>query len=87
MKEPVKKANEGPAVDYAGGRNSSEARGNPGRPAARVDAEGVQEVLKGIPADLPYQDWIRVAAALKNEGLPFEVFDEWSKTCPEKYDA
>ena len=87
MKEPVKKANEGPAVDYAGGRNSSEAPGNPGRPADRVDAEGVQEVLEGIPADLPYQDWIRVAAALKNEGLPFEVFDVWSKTSPEKYDA
>jgi len=47
----------------------------------------VQAVLKEIPSDLPYSDWYRVAAALKNEELPFEVFDEWSKTCPEKYDA
>lgn len=47
----------------------------------------IREVLEGIPADLPYRDWIRVAAAVKNAGEDFEVFDVWSKTSPEKYDA
>ena len=47
----------------------------------------IVDLLAAIPSDLPYSDWYRVAAALKNEDLFFEVFDEWSKTCPEKYDA
>ena len=47
----------------------------------------VVALLKGIPADLPYPDWFRVAAALKNSGVGFEVFDQWSQTAPDKYDA
>ena len=45
------------------------------------------ELLKSIPADLPYPDWFRVAAALKNSGVEFEDFDRWSQTAPDKYDG
>lgn len=31
-------------------------------------------------------DWLRIGAIIFNEGCPFEVFDRWSKTCPDKYD-
>ena len=44
-------------------------------------------LLNKIPADLPYSDWFRVAAALKNSGVKFEEFDKWSQTAPAKYDA
>ena len=44
-------------------------------------------LLKKIPASLPYTDWFRVAAALKNSGVEFEEFDKWSKTDPNKYDS
>lgn len=46
-----------------------------------------RDVLSRIPASLPYEEWIRAAAALKNEGEEFESFDQWSRTCPEKYNA
>ena len=45
------------------------------------------ELLQSIPADLPYSDWFRVAAALKNSGVEFEEFDHWSQTAPDKYDG
>ena len=45
------------------------------------------ELLQRIPADLPYPDWFRVAAALKNSGVEFEEFDRWSQTAPDKYDG
>ena len=44
-------------------------------------------LLNKIPAELPYSDWFRIAAALKNSGVKFEEFDKWSKTAPAKYDA
>ena len=45
------------------------------------------ELLQCIPADLPYPDWFRVAAALKNSGVEFEEFDSWCQTAPDKYDG
>ena len=50
----------------------------------RQDAE---MLLQQISADLPYTEWFRVAAALKGCGVNFSVFDEWSATTPERYDA
>lgn len=44
-------------------------------------------LLDRIPADLPYSDWFRVAAALKNSGVKFEEFDKWSQTAPAKYNV
>lgn len=31
-------------------------------------------------------DWLRIGAIIFNEGCPFEVFDKWSQSCPDKYD-
>ncbi|MGE4301835.1 MAG: phage/plasmid primase, P4 family [Victivallaceae bacterium] len=59
---------------------------NHNRPDRQVMIE-VQDLLAKIPADLPYPDWFRVAAAIKNEGGAFEIFDRWSRTAPGKYDA
>lgn len=36
------------------------------------------DMLGVIPAD-DYDTWVKVGAALKYEGFPFEVFDEWSR--------
>ena len=51
------------------------------------DRSTALELLKSIPADLPYPDWFRVAAALKNSGVEFKEFDLWSQTAPDKYDG
>ena len=51
------------------------------------DRDAAIRLLKSIPADLPYPDWFRVAAALKNSGVEFEEFDHWSQTAPDKYDG
>ena len=51
------------------------------------DRDAAIRLLKSIPADLPYPDWFRVAAALKNSGVEFEEFDLWSQTAPDKYDG
>ena len=51
------------------------------------DRDAAIRLLKSIPADLPYPDWFRVAAALKNSGVEFEEFDRWSQTAPDKYDG
>ena len=51
------------------------------------DRSTALELLQSIPADLPYPDWFRVAAALKNSGVEFEEFDHWSQTAPDKYDG
>ena len=32
------------------------------------------------PADLEYKTWINIGFALKNENLPLEVWDSWSRT-------
>lgn len=31
-------------------------------------------------------DWLKIGMIIFNEGCPFEVFDNWSKQCPDKYD-
>lgn len=39
------------------------------------------ECLKYIaPADLDYQTWVNVGMALKQEGLPCSVWDDWSRS-------
>lgn len=32
-----------------------------------------------------YYTWLLVGLILKNEGMPVELWDEWSRNCPEKY--
>ncbi len=31
------------------------------------------------PADLDYDSWLRIGMALKNEGYPLEVWEDWSR--------
>ncbi len=62
---------------------------NPTRSAGRETGTFLRDNLKGIleaiPASCGYDEWYKVGAALKQEGFDFSVFDEWSRTCPEKY--
>ena len=53
-------------------------------PAA--SAERAREYLRQIPADCDYDTWFKAGCALKHEGLPYEVFREWSATAPGKFD-
>ena len=53
-------------------------------PAA--SAERAREYLKQIPADCDYDTWFKAGCALKHEGLPYEIFREWSATAPGKFD-
>ena len=40
----------------------------------------VLEALQFLnPADLDYDSWLRIGMALKNEGYPVEVWEEWSQ--------
>lgn len=47
-------------------------------------AENIHDILSYIGAD-DREQWYKVACALKHEGFPFELFDEWSKTSPHNY--
>jgi len=46
-----------------------------------ADPARVQEALKNIPANLPYEDWMRALAALHSEGL-IDIAREWSSRDP-----
>lgn len=43
-------------------------------------------MLSCIDPDCPYDEWLKIGMALKTEGLPFEVWDEWSSR-GSKYNA
>ena len=51
-----------------------------------ASAERAREYLKQIPADCDYDTWFKAGCALKHEGLPYEVFRDWSATAPGKFD-
>lgn len=40
--------------------------------------ESIQAMLDCIPTDNEYLDWLKVGMALKDYGVPFEVWDSWS---------
>jgi len=46
----------------------------------------VVTALSYIPADIDYESWFRIAAALKNSGCSFNIFDSWS-SASDKYDS
>lgn len=53
-----------------------------------MEREGydLREVLQHIdPAALNYQDWVNVGMALKLEGYPSSLWDEWSQRDPGRY--
>ena len=38
------------------------------------------ELLRYIPADCSYDEWLKVGMALKHEGADWTVWDDWSRT-------
>ena len=42
-----------------------------------VDGSEASTVLEFVPRDLPYADWRNVGMAIKAEGLPLSVWQEW----------
>ena len=61
------------------------------------DRQRIQEALNAIdPSRLSYQEWIDIGMALKSEGFPVSVWDDWSRKdigryhdgdCEKKYDT
>jgi len=50
--------------------------------------EEVKAALEYIdPASLSYQDWLNIGMAIKCEGLPCSLWDEWSRRDPQRYDG
>lgn len=50
------------------------------------NAEFIKELLGFIdPAALDYEEWLKVGFALKQEGFPVAVWDEWSKKDGRRY--
>ena len=48
----------------------------------------IREALSFIdPSGLSYQDWLNVGMAIKAEGLPCSLWDEWSRRDPQRYDG
>lgn len=60
------------------------------KPQTPITPELLRAALHAIPPTMPRDEWARVAMALKSE-FPgsdgFELFDEWSQTAGELYDA
>lgn len=51
-----------------------------------TDAKKVQEALQALhPSLCSYQEWVEIGMALKAEGYPCSVWDEWSARDPLKY--
>ena len=49
------------------------------RPTEAYAADQAKEVLRYLSAD-DREDWVNVGHAMKFEGLPFSMWDEWSRT-------
>lgn len=51
-----------------------------------MERKSLTEIIEYInPGDLDYQDWVNVGMALKQEGYPVGVWDEWSRRDPGRY--
>lgn len=50
------------------------------------DADDVLEMLTFIHPDSCYDDWFKIGMAIKSYGLPFNIWDDWSRSGA-KYDA
>lgn len=60
------------------------------------DLKTLQDALYSIkPSDLTYEEWLNVGMALKDEGLPCDLWDDWSRSdtryengiCSKKWDS
>jgi putative DNA primase/helicase len=52
-----------------------------------ITVNKIEDALKAIPASVDRNTWFRIGAAIKSHlgEAGFTVFDEWSKTCQNKY--
>ena len=58
-----------------------------GNEKATVQASAeVKSLLSRISPDCPYNDWFRIACALKHEGYAYAVFRDWSAKAPKRFD-
>ena len=48
-------------------------------------ALNVHDMLSIISANCDYGTWYKIGMSIKAAGLPFEIWDDWSKTVPELY--
>ena len=70
--------------------NETDQEEEAARPVDDATKERIKKALKFIDSD-NYDTWVRIGIALRNSGMPFEVWDEWSRTRKdgtknEKYD-
>ena len=58
-----------------------------GNEKAHVQASAeIDSLLSRISSDCGYNDWFRVACALKHEGCAYEVFRNWSALAQSRFD-
>jgi len=56
---------------------------------ANITPDLLRRALEHIPANMPRDEWARVAMAIKSEypdGTGFDLFDQWSASDPDRYD-
>lgn len=55
---------------------------------SKADEKLIVELLKCLKPKRAedYKSWTRIGMILNNEYASYEIFDNWSKTCPSKYD-
>jgi putative DNA primase/helicase len=59
-------------------------------PHTPITPELIRAALAHIPANMPRDEWVRVAMAIKSEypdQTGFDLFDQWSATDPERHNA
>lgn len=59
--------------------NETDQEKEAARPVDDATKERIKRALKFIDSD-NYDTWVRIGIALRNSGMPFEVWDEWSRT-------
>lgn len=47
----------------------------------------VRDMLSYISADCGYDEWISIGMAIKEEGFAFHIWDDWSRSAPQRYSA
>ena len=65
--------------EFSNEQQASDGEGRVGGTQAMpaVDGSEASTVLEFVPRDLPYEDWRNVGMAIKAEGLPISVWQEW----------
>lgn len=52
------------------------------KPPLDLTPEEIQRTLAALPADMAYDDWVKVGMACHHQGLDFEVWHDWSRRSP-----